>query len=62
KAQRTVAMTARIVAIRGIVYNAEGAASITADLIEAVKPELLSAADPADRAAAQLGSKSRDFR
>jgi len=62
KAQRTVAMTARIVAIRGIVYNAEGAASITADLIEAVEPELLSAADPADRAAAQLGSKSRDFR
>ena len=52
--QRQVAMTARIVVVRGIVHNAEGAASVTADLLEAVEPEL--------GGAAALGSPSRDFR
>ena len=47
-------MTARIVVVRGIVHNAEGAASVTADLLEAVEPEL--------GGAAALGSPSRDFR
>ena len=54
KKQRQVAMTARIVVVRGIVHNAEGAASVTADLLEAVEPEL--------GGAAALGSPSRDFR
>src|SRR5699024_2042067 len=52
--QRQVAMTARIVVVRGIVHNAEGAASITADLLEAVEPEL--------SGTTALGSPSRDFR
>lgn len=52
--QRVVAATARIVVVRGIVTNAEGAASVTADLIEAVEPEL--------PGAAALGTRSRDFR
>ncbi|WP_273661091.1 error-prone DNA polymerase [Corynebacterium heidelbergense] len=52
--QRVVAANARIVVIRGIVSNAEGAASVAADMVEAVEPELA--------AASVLGSKARDFR
>lgn len=55
--QRKEALATKMVVIRGIVHNSAGAASITADLIEPMEPEL--------RAAKTLGSvheKSRDFR
>ena len=57
KAQRTVAATAKMVVIRGIVHNASGAASVTADLIEAVEPELR-----AWGMRESLAGSSRDFR
>ncbi|HIW96374.1 MAG TPA: error-prone DNA polymerase [Candidatus Corynebacterium gallistercoris] len=55
--QRVEALSAKIVVIRGIVHNASGAASVTADLIEPVEPAL--------QPAAQLANSSggaRDFR
>nr|WP_236609296.1 error-prone DNA polymerase [Corynebacterium resistens] len=55
--QRKEALATKMVLIRGIVHNSAGAASVTADLIEPMEPEL--------RAAKTLGSvheKSRDFR
>lgn len=55
--QRVEALSAKIVVIRGIVHNASGVASVTADLIEPVEPVL--------RPAAQLANSSggaRDFR
>ena len=55
--QRKEALATKMVVIRGIVHNSAGAASVTADLIEPMEPEL--------RAAKTLGSvheKSRDFR
>ena len=54
--QRVEALGAKIVVIRGIVHNAEGAASVTADLIEPVEPALR----PAAQIAAAQG-RSRDF-
>ncbi len=50
KRQRTLAVSAPLVVIRGIVYNSEGSASVTADLIEAIPTSLATA----------MG-KSRDF-
>ena len=55
--QRKEALSTTMVVIRGIVHNAAGAASITADHIEPMEPEL--------RAAKTFGAvheKSRDFR
>ena len=54
--QRVEALGAKIVVIRGIVHNAEGAASVTADLIEPVEPALRPAAQIAD-----AQGRSRDF-
>ena len=56
--QRIEALSTRLVVIRGIVHNATGAASVTADLLEPVEPELVAAGMGQ---AAQLGSRSRDF-
>ncbi|KGM18940.1 hypothetical protein MA47_04970 [Corynebacterium auriscanis] len=55
--QRKEALSTTLVVIRGIVHNAAGAASVTADHIEPMEPEL--------RAAKTFGAvhqKSRDFR
>lgn len=57
--QRHVALNSRLVVIRGIVRNAEGAATVTADLIEPIEDELVAAGL---RHAEKLGQKSRDFR
>ena len=57
KRQRKEALSTTIVVIRGIVHNAAGAASVTADQIEPMEPEL--------RAAKTFGAvhqRSRDFR
>ncbi|WP_246394752.1 error-prone DNA polymerase [Corynebacterium anserum] len=51
---KVVALSSRLVVIRGIVHNAEGAASVSADLIEPVEPEL--------EWARQLEVRARDFR
>ncbi|MBF4552966.1 error-prone DNA polymerase [Corynebacterium suicordis] len=56
--QRIEALSTRLVVIRGIVHNATGAASVTADLLEPVEPELVAAGMGQ---AARLGSRSRDF-
>lgn len=59
KKQRVEALGAQLVVIRGIVHNKEGAASVTADLIEPIEPELEAAGL---RQVRELGSRSRDFR
>lgn len=57
KRQRKEALSAKLVVIRGIVHNREGAASVTADLIEPIEPRLL----PARQIASAHGG-ARDFR
>ena len=55
--QRAVALNAKILVVRGIVHNAEGAATVTADLLEQVETQLRPAGEIAG---AHAGS--RDFR
>lgn len=59
KTQRVVAMNARMIIVRGIVHNATGAASITADLLEPVDEDLVAAGIGQ---AQKLVGRSRDFR
>ncbi|WP_293790717.1 error-prone DNA polymerase [uncultured Corynebacterium sp.] len=55
--QRAVALNAKILVVRGIVHNAEGAAAVTADLLEQVETQLRPAGEIAG---AHAGA--RDFR
>ncbi|WP_296213155.1 error-prone DNA polymerase [uncultured Corynebacterium sp.] len=55
--QRVVALNAKILVVRGIAHNAEGAATVTADLLEQVETQLRPAGEIAE---AHAGS--RDFR
>lgn len=55
--QRAVALNAKILVVRGIVHNAEGAATVTADLLEQAETRLRPAGEIAG---AHAGS--RDFR
>ena len=57
KRQRKEALSTTIVVIRGIVHNAAGAASVTADHIEPMEPELQAA-----KTFGAVHQRSRDFR
>ena len=57
KRQRKEALSTTIVVIRGIVHNAAGAASVTADQIEPMEPELREA-----KTFGAVHQRSRDFR
>lgn len=59
--QRIEALSSRLVVVRGIVHNSTGAASVTADLLEPVEPELAAAGMEPDQARG-LATPSRDFR